>query len=103
MLSQPVTDCLLFITSGFKGALLCNTPRWQIWRENAPFDLKDKLKARGYRWNDGTDGRPKAWFTEVPQAQKEDELHFLKTEIYLREVALLTREITAWDRFSARA
>ncbi|MCP1216171.1 3'-5' exonuclease [Acetobacter orientalis] len=78
-------------------------PRWQIWAENAPFDLKDKLKARGYRWNDGTDSRPKAWFTEVPQAQKEDELHFLKTEIYLREVALLTREITAWDRFSARA
>ncbi|WP_231867267.1 3'-5' exonuclease [Acetobacter malorum] len=32
-------------------------PRWQIWAENAPFDLKDKLKARGYRWNDGTDGR----------------------------------------------
>lgn len=78
-------------------------PRWQIWAENAPFDLKDKLKARGYRWNDGTDGRPKAWFIEVPQVQKEEELHFLKTEIYLREVSPLTREVTAWDRFSVRA
>ena len=78
-------------------------PRWQIWAENAPFDLKDRLKARGYRWNDGTDGCPKAWFTEVPQAQKEEELHFLKTEIYLREVSPLTREVTAWDRFSIRA
>ena len=78
-------------------------PRWQIWAENAPFDLKDKLKARGYRWNDGTDGRPKAWFIEVPQVQKEEELHFLKTEIYLHEVSPLTREVTAWDRFSIRA
>ncbi|MFH7813273.1 hypothetical protein ACH0C8_15255, partial [Acetobacter lovaniensis] len=87
------------------GKDVCNSWFFEpsIWVENAPFDLKDKLKARGYRWNDGTDGRPKAWFTEVPQAQKEDEQHFLKTEIYLREVALLTREITAWDRFSARA
>ncbi|MFT9359645.1 3'-5' exonuclease [Acetobacter okinawensis] len=77
--------------------------RWQIWAENAPFDLKDKLKARSYRWNDGTDGRPKAWFIEVPQVQKEEELHFLKTEIYLREVSPLPREVTAWDRFSVRA
>ncbi|MBX3494513.1 MAG: 3'-5' exonuclease, partial [Parvibaculum sp.] len=24
---------------------------WRIWAENSPFDLKDVLKARGYRWN----------------------------------------------------
>jgi DNA polymerase-3 subunit epsilon len=39
----------------------------------------------------------------VPQVQKEEELHFLKTEIYLHEVSPLTREVTAWDRFSIRA
>jgi DNA polymerase-3 subunit epsilon len=112
---RAVDDCLAGVTlltthlpktqTPALSALLqeARQPRWQIWAENAPFDLKEKLKARGYRWNDGTDGRPKAWFTEVSQAQKEDELHFLKTEIYLREVALLTREVTAWDRFSVRA
>jgi DNA polymerase-3 subunit epsilon len=31
----------------------------RIWAESSPFDMKDVLKARGYRWNDGTNGRPK--------------------------------------------
>ena len=55
---------------------------WQIWAENSPFEAKDRLKARGYRWNDGTDGRPKAWWTDVSAEQKEEELRFLRTEIY---------------------
>ena len=78
-------------------------PRWQIWAENAPFEYKDKLKARGYRWNDGSNSHPKAWFTEVPLEQKDEELHFLKTAIGLDAATIPTREITAWDRFSARA
>lgn len=76
--------------------------RWRIWAENAPFDLKDILKARGYRWNDGSDGRPRAWSIDVPSEDKDAELVFLKAEIYLRDVELLTREITPWDRFSTR-
>lgn len=35
-------------------------PTWRIWAENAPYDLKDVLKRRGYRWNGGEDGRPRA-------------------------------------------
>lgn len=34
--------------------------RVRIFAENSPFDMKDHLKARGYRWSDGSDGRPKA-------------------------------------------
>lgn len=41
--------------------------RVRIFAENAPFDLKDLLKGRGYRWSDGSDGRPKAWWTEVSE------------------------------------
>ena len=33
----------------------------RIWAEQSPFDLKDDLKKRGYRWSSGDDGRPKAW------------------------------------------
>ena len=33
---------------------------WRIWALEADFDLKDRLKARGYRWSNGEDGRPKA-------------------------------------------
>lgn len=32
----------------------------RIWAEGTPFDMKDNLKKRGYRWNDGTNGQPKS-------------------------------------------
>ncbi len=38
----------------------------RIWAIDAPIELKDLLKSRGYRWNPGTDGRPKAWNIELP-------------------------------------
>lgn len=78
------------------------TPSWRIWAENAPFDLKDVLKRRGYRWNGEGIGGPRAWYIDVPAEQKDAELHFLKHEIYQDEIELLTRRIDAYDRFSAR-
>ena len=75
---------------------------FRIWAENSPFDLKDKLKARGYRWNDGSDGRPKSWFVDVDEELRDAELKWLKAEIYQRAVDLACREITALDRHSAR-
>jgi DNA polymerase-3 subunit epsilon len=35
-------------------------PRWRVWARGAPFALRESLKFRGYRWNNGTDGRPRA-------------------------------------------
>src|SRR5690606_31880474 len=35
-------------------------PSWRIWAENTPFDLKDILKARGYRWNGDDNPNPRA-------------------------------------------
>lgn len=78
------------------------TPSWRIWAENSPFDLKDTLKARGYRWNGEGGGGPKAWYIDVPAEQKDAELAFLKREIYQGEIELLVRRIDAYDRFSAR-
>jgi DNA polymerase III subunit epsilon len=75
----------------------------RIWAERAPFDLKDILKERGYRWNDGSDGRPKAWHCDVHEVDLGSELSFLREEIYLRDVDLPISTITAWDRFSDRA
>lgn len=31
--------------------------RIRIWAEHSPYDMKDQLKARGYRWADGSDGK----------------------------------------------
>ena len=77
-------------------------PGWRIWAENSPFDLKDQLKARGYRWNgDGCCG-PSAWFIDVDDNTKEQELGFLRTEVYQRNLDPMVRRITAFERFSDR-
>jgi DNA polymerase-3 subunit epsilon len=75
----------------------------RVWAQRSPFDLKDTLKARGYRWSDGTDGRPKSWFIDVGEDRRDAELSFLKKEIYQREVDIECRAMTALDRFSNRA
>ena len=78
------------------------TPSFRIWAENSPFDLKDILKARGYRWNGEGNAAPKAWYIDVTDRAREAELAFLKTEIYRGEIELLVRRIDAYDRFSDR-
>jgi DNA polymerase-3 subunit epsilon len=44
----------------------------------APFDVKDALKARGYKWNDGVNGRPKHWSIELIDTNHPNELLFLE-------------------------
>ncbi|MBS0248404.1 MAG: 3'-5' exonuclease [Proteobacteria bacterium] len=75
----------------------------RIWAQGSPFDLKDLLKARGYRWNDGTDGRPKSWFVDIDADKSDAELGYLKKEIYQREANINYQTITALERFSNRA
>ncbi len=75
---------------------------WRIWAENSPFDLKDILKARGYRWNGEANALPRAWYIDVPDNQRDIEIQFLKSEIYRYDVDLRVRRIDAYDRFSDR-
>jgi DNA polymerase-3 subunit epsilon len=86
-------------------ALLENArkPTVRIWAEQSPFELKDSLKRRGYRWNDGSDGRPKSWHIDVCETAVDDEIAFLRTEIYLRAVEPRLQTLTAFTRFSSRA
>jgi DNA polymerase-3 subunit epsilon len=78
-------------------------PTWRIWAESSPFDLKDSLKARGYRWNGEGKGTPRAWYVDVADGQREAELEYLKNEIYHRDINLTARRIDAYNRFSERA
>ena len=57
-------------------------PTWRVWAEGAPFELKDVLKGRGYRWNAEHGGAPRAWYIDVDEAGREAELAFLRCEIY---------------------
>ena len=70
----------------------------------APFDKKDILKQRGYRWNDGSQGGGKAWWISVPAALEDDELSWLANEVYSdgsSDRAEISR-VNAIDRFSVR-
>jgi DNA polymerase-3 subunit epsilon len=86
------------------GALLKNAREttYRVWAENSPFDFKDLLKARGYRWNSGNDGRPKSWYLDINTTNLESELSYLKKDIYQREQDIVVTKLTAFDRYSAR-
>ncbi len=49
----------------------------------APFDAKDQLKERGYRWHNGDKGQAKHWWLEVTSAKLDEEKLFL-TQLYPR-------------------
>ncbi len=74
--------------------------RVRIFAEHSPFDMKDHLKARGYRWSDGSDGRPKSWWIEVDEDDLNDELRYLRSDIYQWDEAdPPVLHLTAVDRF----
>jgi DNA polymerase-3 subunit epsilon len=75
----------------------------RVWAEQSPFELKDALKRRGYRWSDGSDGRPRSWYLDVEESRLEDEIKFLRSEVYLSDVEPRVQTLTAFDRFSFRA
>lgn len=54
----------------------------RIWAVAAPFVAKERLKLRHYRWSDGEDGRPKAWWREVPETDAEAEMAWLRRVVY---------------------
>lgn len=78
-------------------------PSWRIWAEQAPYDLKDHLKARGYRWNGEGTPNPKAWCIDVEEDLKGVELDYLRTEIYQRDIELFVQKVFAYELFSDRA
>jgi DNA polymerase III subunit epsilon len=107
---QALADCeaclaLLAQTLPNSGAQVMSVVReaaakreWLIPATNAPYDVKDKLKQRNYRWR--PEGLPngKTWWTAVED--REAEVVWLREEIYGREIDIKTRPITAFNRYS---
>ena len=76
--------------------------RVRIFAEHSPFEMKDHLKARGYRWSDGSDGRPKSWWVEVADDMLDEELRYLRAEIYRwPDADPPIKRLTALERFKA--
>lgn len=76
----------------------------RICAVGAPFDKKDILKQRGYRWNDGSGPGCKGWWIDVPQFQELDEVRYLGAEIYHggNTASVDIKRIDAYARFSVR-
>ena len=78
-------------------------PIYRIIAEQAPFECKDILKGRGYRWNDGANGQPKAWYIDCSEDEHEAELEFLKVGIFMNpSISIPVIRITAFERYSGR-
>mgnify|MGYP006206702539 FL=1 len=75
-------------------------PSFKLRATGSPFESKDQLKGRGYRW----DAEAKVWFCTLSDAARlDEELAWLKAEVYGRRSARV--EIEALDslvRYSAR-
>lgn len=75
-----------------------------IWAVGAPFAAKELLKARGYRFSNGMNGKFKAWHTTVMVDDLDQELAFLDG-VYgcsAREKVRIDRT-SPLDRFSVRS
>ena len=77
-------------------------PMCRVWAEGSPFDFKDLLKARGYRWSDGNDGGRRSWYRDVLEDGLDEELSYLRKDIFQRDADIPVVKITAFDRFSNR-
>ena len=72
---------------------------FQVAALGSPFDSKDALKARGYRWNP----EDKIWVGEVGAAERAAELAWLKKEVYEgKSVEVEIEMLTAKQRYSNR-
>lgn len=76
--------------------------RFQIRAINAPFDKKDLLKERGYRWQDLPNGQ-KCWVGIIMEDQLEEEQTFLNEHIYPQgRAGFEVLKIGPRERFSNR-
>jgi DNA polymerase-3 subunit epsilon len=74
-------------------------PSYRVWATGSPFESKDLLKARQYRW----DGDARCWSIELPAEGIEAELAWLKTAVYGGRSAMVEIDVLdARVRYSAR-
>ena len=75
---------------------------FRIWALEAPIECKDLLKQRGYRWNAGEDGRPRAWYRDLDKDLVAEEELFLAAKVYGGDCRHERIRIDYSNRFSDR-
>jgi len=78
-------------------------PRYEVRAIRSPFETKDLLKTRGYRWKTLPDSQ-KCWVAMVLGDALEQEKAFLENEVYAnQEAPYVVKKITPFDRFTSRS
>jgi DNA polymerase III subunit epsilon len=69
-----------------------------------PIETKDMLKARGYKWFNGSPSRPKTWYRDLDEGDVEAEQAWLREHAYggLTNPPWRLDRYTAKDRYSER-
>ena len=75
--------------------------RFKLWVTNSPYDSKDLLKARGYRWSMNQNDKHRAWSIELTEDKVAEEINYLRSNIYGGSSINIPVEIfDAYSRFS---
>ncbi|MDH4479482.1 MAG: 3'-5' exonuclease [Rhodoferax sp.] len=77
------------------------TPFFRLQATGAPFDAKDLLKARAYRWN----AELRVWHTRLSdESALEVECAWLKAEVYgQRNASVMVEKVDALTKYAARS
>ena len=109
---RAIIDCLAGIHILAQESLLSKQPvlkqlldnsrklRFKLWATNSPYDSKDLLKARGYRWYNNPADKYKAWCIEVTEDKVAEEIAYLRSQIYYGPINIPIEIIDAHSRFS---
>jgi len=98
VLASPLTDGQTGLARLLAGA---DQTRYKLRATGAPFEAKDKLKSRGYRW----DGEGRVWWCSLASdALLEAECAWLRSEVYGQRSARVQIEaMDSWVQFSSRS
>lgn len=110
---RALNDCeatlnIIIENNGSFDELLNNVRKnsYLIIAQNAPYEKKDELKTRSYKWSDGNQDLPKGWWTIVAEDNVEEESAWLNDEIFDKTNhadSLPRKKINARNRYSPRA
>ncbi len=85
------------------GQLLKNARKnsFKLWATRCPFEQKDLLKARGYRWHADGQAKYKAWAIDLTEeALLKEEIKFLWHEVYSKPIKEPVEVFNAYSRYS---
>ncbi|MGE0148019.1 MAG: 3'-5' exonuclease [Parvibaculaceae bacterium] len=78
-------------------------PTYRVWAENWPFEQKNALKKRGYRWSGDTGCPPRCWYRDLSQPDVEAERLFHFHSVLGPQSDPRIDEITALRRFAVES